>query len=79
RGELGHLLFQVVFYAQMADEQQRLNFDDICNAISDKLERRHPHIFGDVLAATSEEVVKNWEAIKHRERAEKSQHSALAG
>ena len=47
RGELGDLLFQVVFYARMAEEQQRFNFDDICNAISDKLERRHPHIFGE--------------------------------
>ncbi|MXP59175.1 nucleoside triphosphate pyrophosphohydrolase [Pantoea sp. Taur] len=77
RGELGDLLFQVVFYAQMADEQQRFNFDDICNAISDKLERRHPHIFGDVQADTTQEVLKNWEAIKHSERAEKSQHSVL--
>ena len=46
RGELGDLLFQVVFYAQMAQEEGRFNFDDICAAISDKLERRHPHIFG---------------------------------
>jgi ATP diphosphatase len=53
RGELGDLLFQVVFYAQMAQEEGRFNFDDICAAISDKLERRHPHIFGDAPRATA--------------------------
>ena len=77
RGELGDLLFQVVFYAQMASEQERFNFEDICHAISDKLERRHPHIFGDATAETSSDVLKNWEAIKTAERADKTQHSAL--
>ena len=77
RGELGDLLFQVVFYAQMASEQQRFDFADICNAISDKLERRHPHIFGDVKVANSQEVLQNWEQIKGAERADKAQHSAL--
>lgn len=77
RGELGDLLFQVVFYAQMGAEQQRFDFDDICHAISDKLERRHPHIFGDEKAENAQAVLRNWEAIKQRERAEKSQHSAL--
>ncbi|MCX2959878.1 MAG: nucleoside triphosphate pyrophosphohydrolase, partial [Serratia symbiotica] len=46
RDELGDVLFQVVFYAQMGQEQGLFNFDEVCNAISDKLERRHPHIFG---------------------------------
>ncbi|WP_337021954.1 nucleoside triphosphate pyrophosphohydrolase [Pantoea anthophila] len=77
RGELGDLLFQVVFYAQMASEADRFNFEDVCHAISDKLERRHPHIFGEATAETSMEVLKNWEAIKSAERAEKAQHSAL--
>lgn len=77
RGELGDLLFQVVFYAQMASEQDRFNFDDICNAISDKLERRHPHIFGDAQVTSSREVLQNWEQIKRDERADKAQHSAL--
>lgn len=77
RGELGDLLFQVVFYAQMASEQDRFNFEDICHAISDKLQRRHPHIFGDATAETSSDVLKNWEAIKTAERADKAQHSAL--
>lgn len=71
RGELGDLLFQVVFYAQMAQEEGRFNFDDICAAISDKLERRHPHIFGDASAGNSAEVLARWEQIKSAERAEK--------
>lgn len=75
--ELGDLLFQVVFYAQMAQEEGRFNFDDICAAISDKLERRHPHIFGEASAGNSTEVLARWEQIKSAERAEKAQHSAL--
>lgn len=77
RGELGDLLFQVVFYAQMAQEQGRFDFNDICTAISDKLERRHPHIFADAQAGSSAEVLVNWEQIKSEERADKAQHSAL--
>lgn len=57
RGELGDLLFQVVFYAQMAQEEGRFDFNDICAAISDKLERRHPHVFADVSASNSTEVL----------------------
>lgn len=77
RDELGDLLFQIVFYARMAEEEGRFNFDDICNAISDKLERRHPHIFGSAEAESAAEVLQNWEAIKQDERATKAQHSAL--
>ena len=81
QGELGDLLFQVVFYAQMGSEQGLFEFDDICNAISDKLERRHPQIFGQEAAwskdASSQDVLVKWEARKAQERAEKSLHSAL--
>lgn len=77
RGELGDLLFQVVFYARMAEEQGRFDFNDICRAISDKLERRHPHIFGEADFADSEQVLTNWEKTKSAERAEKAQHSTL--
>ncbi|EFU5017919.1 nucleoside triphosphate pyrophosphohydrolase [Salmonella enterica] len=77
RGELGDLLFQVVFYAQMAHEEGRFDFNDICAAISDKLERRHPHVFGALSAENSEEVLVRWEQIKTEERAQKAQHSAL--
>ncbi|PKH20001.1 nucleoside triphosphate pyrophosphohydrolase [Enterobacterales bacterium CwR94] len=73
RGELGDLLFQVVFYAQMAHEEGRFDFDGVCDAISDKLVRRHPHIFVDAVP----ENKPDWEAIKRAERAEKAQHSVL--
>jgi len=77
RDELGDLLFQVVFYAQMGQEQGLFDFDQVCNAISDKLERRHPHIFGEAEAADSEAVSARWEQLKAGERAEKALHSAL--
>lgn len=77
RGELGDLLFQVVFYARIAEEEGRFNFDDICDAISDKMERRHPHIFGDVKVGSSQQVLTEWERIKAGERADKAQRSAL--
>ena len=77
RGELGDLLFQVVFYAQMAQEEGRFDFNDICAAISDKLERRHPHIFAQATAGSSNDVLTRWEQIKRTERAQKAQHSAL--
>lgn len=77
QGELGDLLFQVVFYAQMAQEEGRFDFNAVCQTISDKLERRHPHIFGDAQVSDSKEVLVNWEAIKTQERADKAQHSAL--
>ncbi|KNC11923.1 nucleoside triphosphate hydrolase [Klebsiella sp. RIT-PI-d] len=77
RGELGDLLFQVVFYAQMAQEEGRFDFNDICAAISDKLERRHPHIFAQATAGSSTDVLARWEQIKRTERAQKAQHSAL--
>ncbi|EEV5927806.1 nucleoside triphosphate pyrophosphohydrolase [Escherichia coli] len=73
RGELGDLLFQVVFYAQMAQEEGRFDFNDICAAISDKLERRHPHVFADSSAENSSEVLARWEQIKTEERAQKIQ------
>ncbi len=76
RGELGDLLFGGVLCANGAG-RGRFNFDDICAAISDKLERRHPHIFGEASAGNSTEVLARWEQIKSAERAEKAQHSAL--
>ncbi|WP_140918394.1 nucleoside triphosphate pyrophosphohydrolase [Limnobaculum xujianqingii] len=77
RDELGDLLFQVVFYARMADEQNRFNFDDICNSISDKLERRHPHVFDTQTQHDSQEVIAGWEKRKGEERAQKAQFSVL--
>jgi ATP diphosphatase len=77
--ELGDLLFQVIFYAQIAKEQGAFDFQDIATAISDKLVRRHPHVFpdGDVgqfgipQDISAQQVVINWEAIKELEREEK--------
>ncbi len=77
KDELGDLLFQVVFYAQMAKEQGRFEFDDCVAAICDKLERRHPHVFGDVSADNADAVLKNWEALKSVERKDVGQHSVL--
>lgn len=77
KGELGDLLFQVVFYAQMAKEQSLFDFDDICQAVSDKLERRHPHIFDANNQLSSDEVIEGWEQRKSQERAEKAQFSVL--
>ena len=67
-GELGDLLLQVLFYAQMADEEGHFSIDAVLDRLSDKLVTRHPHVFGDVKADTSREVLRNWEAIKAEEK-----------
>jgi XTP/dITP diphosphohydrolase/tetrapyrrole methylase family protein/MazG family protein len=66
--ELGDVLLQVVFHAQLADERGDFNFDDVAQGINDKLIRRHPHVFGDVDLKDSEAVLKQWEAIKAGEK-----------
>jgi len=71
RDELGDLLFQVVFHAHMANEQGAFDFDGVATAISDKLERRHPHVFADAQAGSAEEQSRAWEAHKMAERAGK--------
>ncbi len=70
-GELGDLLLQVLFYSQMAGEDGKFTIDDVLDRLCDKLTGRHPHVFGDVKAETSSEVLQNWEAIKKKEKAEK--------
>src|SRR5579864_1654542 len=67
-GELGDLLLQVLFYAEMAQEQGSFSIDQVLDQLSDKLVRRHPHVFGDVQANTSAEVLRNWEALKAEEK-----------
>jgi len=67
-GELGDLLLQVLFYAEMAKEQSSFSIDDVLDRLSTKLINRHPHVFGDVKADTSAEVKRNWEALKVEER-----------
>lgn len=66
--ELGDVLLQVVFHAQIADEEGRFDIDDVCNAVVDKLVHRHPHVFGDVEVDGADDVVTNWERIKRAER-----------
>jgi nucleoside triphosphate diphosphatase len=66
--ELGDLLLQVLFYSQMANEQDKFSIDDVLDRLSDKLVSRHPHVFGDVKADTSSDVLRNWEAIKTKEK-----------
>jgi len=68
KDELGDLLLQVVFHAQMASERQLFDFDDVAQAISDKMLRRHPHVFSDVTFASEAELKASWELIKSEER-----------
>ena len=78
KGELGDLLFQVVFHARMAEEAGLFAFDDVANVMADKLERRHPHVFGDEAAkpdAVSQKA--RWEDIKAGERVARAQHGVL--
>jgi MazG family protein len=72
-GELGDLLLQVLFYAEMAKEQASFSIDDVLDRLSDKLINRHPHVFGDAKADTSDQVKRNWEAIKVEERKKKQE------
>ena len=77
KDELGDLLFQVVFYAQIAKEEGRFQFDDCVAAICDKLERRHPHVFGELALDDADAVLKNWESLKSAERKDNGQPSVL--
>ncbi len=66
--ELGDLLLQVIFHSELAEEAGRFNLDDVARGISDKLVRRHPHVFSQSDAATSDEVLKQWDEIKRAEK-----------
>src|SRR6516164_4191490 len=70
-GELGDLLLQVLFYAEMAKDEKRFSIDDVLDALSNKLIARHPHVFGDVKAEDAHTVLKNWEELKAKERDKK--------
>ena len=81
--ELGDLLLQVVFHAQMQEEAGHFGFVDVARGISDKMVRRHPHVFGGGSVADADEVLSNWDAIKKQEKAAKGESvrdaSVLAG
>ncbi|MGB0683266.1 MAG: nucleoside triphosphate pyrophosphohydrolase [Magnetovibrionaceae bacterium] len=81
KSELGDLLLQTVFHARMAEEDGQFTFADVARDISDKMVRRHPHVFGDEKVSDAEAQTANWEAIKAAERAEKAEGyvSALEG
>jgi len=77
--ELGDVLLQVMFQSVMGEERGDFTFDDVANAVADKLVHRHPHVFGDVKADDAAAVLRNWERIKSMERAKKARRSALDG
>ena len=77
--ELGDVLLQVMFQSVMAEQEGSFTFEDVVNAISDKLVHRHPHVFGDADAKDAATVLKNWERIKQQEHRKEARHSALDG
>jgi tetrapyrrole methylase family protein/MazG family protein/ATP diphosphatase len=77
RDELGDLLLQVVFHSQMADEAGLFDFGQVADGISDKMVRRHPHVFGDHAYGSVEKQIEGWEAIKAAERAAKARGGVL--
>src|SRR5580704_16939715 len=75
--ELGDLLLQVVFHARMAEEQGAFAFDDVTNAINDKMIRRHPHVFAEESYASLAHQKQGWEQLKAAERAKKGRTASL--
>lgn len=75
--ELGDVLLQVVFHSQIAEENGDFSIEEVIDGVCDKMINRHPHVFGDVTAETSNEVLKNWEEIKKKEKGTKDQTSVL--
>lgn len=66
--ELGDVLMQVIFHAEIGEQEKEFDMNDICTAMCEKMIRRHPHVFGDVVAETSDKVLENWEEIKKVEK-----------
>jgi tetrapyrrole methylase family protein/MazG family protein len=77
--ELGDVLLQVVFQCSIREEEGRFRFDDVAAALADKLVRRHPHVFGEATVNSSDQVLRNWEAIKQTEKGKKPDRSAIDG
>lgn len=77
REELGDVMLQVVFHTQMEKERGEFDIDDVANDVCVKLIHRHPHIFGDVVASTTDQVLDNWEAIKNVEKSRETLYDKL--
>ena len=77
REELGDVLMQVVFHSIIAEEENRFDFSDVVDEVSKKLVFRHPHVFGDVTAETSEKVLDNWEKLKRTEKSQSTYTDTL--
>ena len=78
KNELGDLLFQVVFHAQMATEAGHFTYEDVVNAVSEKMVRRHPHVFSNAVVGSADAQTSAWEDIKAQERLESQDKSILA-
>jgi nucleoside triphosphate diphosphatase len=78
RDELGDLLFQTVFHAQMASEAKAFDFGDVVQAVSEKMVRRHPHVFGDLSIKDADAQTASWERLKAKERADKAAKTSTA-
>ena len=79
REELGDLLMQVLFHAQIETEQGGFNFDDVCDEACKKLIRRHPHVFGKLDLSTPEQVLQTWDEVKRQEKEQRSTAEAMQG
>jgi tetrapyrrole methylase family protein/MazG family protein len=77
--ELGDLLMQVMLHAQIAQDENKFNIGDVIQAITEKLIRRHPHVFGDVQVENTDQVLSNWEAIKRSEETSQDRESLMDG
>lgn len=75
--ELGDLLLQVVFFSQLAAEEQKFTFDDVVDNVAEKIIRRHPHVFGEKSAGNEQEALQNWNAMKAEENKDKGHTSIL--
>lgn len=75
--ELGDLLLQVVFHAVLAEEDERFTLGEVIGGVCQKLVHRHPHVFGEAIADSTEQVLRSWDAIKRREKAQETPGEAL--
>ena len=75
--ELGDVLLQIIFHSELEEEQGRFDFSGVVDGVAKKMVERHPHVFGNVVAETSDDVLVNWDAIKKRTKSHKSQSDVL--